>query len=400
MRLLTLLLLLSFLGFSQQKTKKHKIVSGETISSIAEKYNVKISEIYNLNPKAKGLLKLNSVLKIPNKDYKNKKEKKEVAKKEETKVIFSKNSDFPKNEYKKNDLLDLEHEVLPKETLYGISKIYGVTMEDIRIANPILEKEGLEIGLKLIIPGVKESKAKILKSNITIPKISVSNEPIIRIVLPKETKFGIAKEYGLTVEDLEKQNPEIINGLPIGFNLKIANFVNKESLVIESKQNEVVKTEVGLANIETSNNETVNKESEIFLPAKPITNLEVAEQLVVNASENIGVRYRSGGTNKDGFDCSGLMVSTFASLDLKLPRTSREQSQFGLKINPLEAQKGDLIFFSTNGTGNVNHVGMVVEVIDDEIKFIHSSSSNGVMISSNKETYYARRFVKVNRVLE
>ena len=396
MRILLFLVFFSFLGFSQQKTKKHKIVSGETISSIAEKYDVKISEIYDLNPKAKGLLKLNSVLKIPNKEYKSKKEKKEVVKKETTKVVLSKNSDSQKKEYKKNDLLDVEHEVIAKQTLYGISKIYGVTMQDIKMANPILEKEGLEIGLKLVIPGVKESKAKVLKSEISITKKIILSEPITRIVLPKETKFGIAKEYGLTVQDLEKQNPEIVTGLPIGFQLKITNSENTKSIVTEEKQNENVKSEEVIA----VNNEVVNKEPEILAPAKPITNIEVAEQLVVNASENIGIRYRSGGTTKSGFDCSGLMVTTFASLDLKLPRTSREQSQFGVKINPFEAQKGDLIFFCTNGTGNVNHVGMVVEVIDDEIKFIHSSSSNGVMISSNKEAYYAKRFVKVNRVLE
>lgn len=396
MKFITLLLLLSFFGFSQQKTKKHKIVSGETISSIAQKYDVKISEIYDLNPKAKGLLKLNSTLKIPNKDFKSKKEKKQVAKKEDSKEITFKKETTPKKEYQKNDLLDVEHEVLAKQTLYRISKIYGVTMQDIKDANPILEKEGLEIGLKLIIPGVKESKAKVLKSTISSPKVSLISEPIARVVLPKETKFGIAKEYGLTVEELEKQNPEIINGLPIGFVLKIANSQSKTVVVVEDKQNELIKTD----DVVLINSEILNKEPEIFAPAKPITNVEVAEQLVVNASENIGVHYRSGGTTKDGFDCSGLMVATFASLDLKLPRTSREQSQFGVKINPIEAQKGDLIFFSTNGTGGVNHVGMVVEVVNDEIKFIHSSSSNGVMISSNKEMYYARRFVRVNRVLE
>ena len=395
MKLITFLLLLTFFGFSQQKTKKHKIINGETISSIAEKYNVKISEIYVLNPKAKGILKLNSVLKIPNKDYKLKKEKREVSKIKETKVVLSKNSESQKKESPKNDLLYVEHEVLAKETLYGISKMYGISMKEIKVANPILEKEGLKIGLKLIISGVNENKSKGLKSDTSIPKTAILSEPITRIVLPKETKFGIAKEYGLTVEDLEKQNPEIVAGLPIGFKLKIGNVQNKETIAIEGEQNEVAKTEGVLVN-----NEVANIEPEIFMPAKPITNLAVAEQLVINASENIGVRYRSGGTNPNGFDCSGFIIYTFASLDLKLPRTSREQSQVGVKINPIEAQKGDLIFFSTNGTGSVNHVGMVVDVVDDEIKFIHSSSSNGVMISSNKETYYAKRFIKVNRVLE
>jgi cell wall-associated NlpC family hydrolase len=71
----------------------------------------------------------------------------------------------------------------------------------------------------------------------------------------------------------------------------------------------------------------------------------------------------------------------------------------GVKIERDQAQKGDLIFFTTNGRGNVNHVGMITEIIDDEIKFIHSSVQSGVIISSTKEPYYAKRFIQINRVL-
>ena len=136
--------------------------------------------------------------------------------------------------------------------------------------------------------------------------------------------------------------------------------------------------------------------------AKPLSpeGMSKAEFLIAKASENIGVRYRSGGTSKDGFDCSGLMINTFSTYDIKLPRSSNEMSRFGNSVNVSEAQKGDLIFFTTNGRGSVNHVGMITEIIDDEIKFIHSSVHSGVIISSNKEAYYAKRFVKINRILE
>jgi cell wall-associated NlpC family hydrolase len=59
-----------------------------------------------------------------------------------------------------------------------------------------------------------------------------------------------------------------------------------------------------------------------------------------------------------------------------------EQSQYGVKI--WRCSKGDLIFFKTNGRRQINHVGMVVEAIDGDIKFIHASVS-GVMISSVRE---------------
>jgi peptidoglycan endopeptidase LytE len=121
--------------------------------------------------------------------------------------------------------------------------------------------------------------------------------------------------------------------------------------------------------------------------------------LISKASENIGTRYRSGGTTTQGFDCSGLMCYTFSSYDIKLPRSSIEMASYGSKVDAQSAQKGDLIFFKTRGSGRINHVGMVVEVIDGEIKFIHSASHGGVIISSTKESYYEKNLVQVNRVL-
>ena len=124
----------------------------------------------------------------------------------------------------------------------------------------------------------------------------------------------------------------------------------------------------------------------------------LVEQLINAASENLGARYRSGGSNPEGFDCSGLMFYTFSKFDFVLPRSSNEMSTLGTVLNLNEVRKGDLIFFKTNGRKIINHVGMVVEVLEDEIKFIHSATSKGVIISSTKEPYYKRTFAQVNRI--
>lgn len=126
----------------------------------------------------------------------------------------------------------------------------------------------------------------------------------------------------------------------------------------------------------------------------------VAKQLIHVASDNLGVIYRAGGTSKNGFDCSGLVYATFIKFDLILPRSSYEMAEVGTKIDPQSAKKGDLIFFINRGQKRINHVGIVVEVIEDEIKFIHSSTQSGVVISSIKEPYYQRTFAQINRVLE
>lgn len=126
----------------------------------------------------------------------------------------------------------------------------------------------------------------------------------------------------------------------------------------------------------------------------------LVEQLIHSASDNIGVPYKSGGTTTAGFDCSGFMYCIFDLYNIKLPHSSKEQSKLGLIIEKENAKKGDLIFFKTNGKGQINHVGMVTEITQDEIKFIHSSTSSGIMISSTKEAYYQKSFVQINRILE
>lgn len=126
----------------------------------------------------------------------------------------------------------------------------------------------------------------------------------------------------------------------------------------------------------------------------------LASQLINAASDNIGIHYRSGGTTKAGFDCSGLIYSTFKKFDIELPRSSYEMAEKGSQISIENAKKGDLIFFINRGQHRINHVGMVVEINGDEIKFIHSSTQTGVVISSTNEPYYKRTFVQINRVLE
>jgi lipoprotein Spr len=130
------------------------------------------------------------------------------------------------------------------------------------------------------------------------------------------------------------------------------------------------------------------------------SNRKLSEQLIHSATANIGVRYKMAGTTKAGFDCSGLVYTTFESYEIKVPRTSFEQSKSGTIVRRDNAQKGDLIFFKTNNSKQINHVGIITEINDDEIKFVHSSTSKGVIISSTKESYYQKSFAQINRVLE
>jgi cell wall-associated NlpC family hydrolase len=141
-----------------------------------------------------------------------------------------------------------------------------------------------------------------------------------------------------------------------------------------------------------------NNATDIFIENN--TESYLVLQLINVASDKLGTGYRSGGTTTAGFDCSGLMYSTFKKFDITLPRSSHEMAEIGTEINTENAKKGDLIFFINRGQRRINHVGMIVEVNGDEIKFIHSSTQGGVIISSLKESYYERTFKQINRIIE
>ncbi|RZJ66276.1 MAG: NlpC/P60 family protein, partial [Flavobacterium sp.] len=84
-----------------------------------------------------------------------------------------------------------------------------------------------------------------------------------------------------------------------------------------------------------------------------------------------------------------------------LPRSSHEMAKVGEVLDFKDIKKGDLIFFKNNPKKrSINHVGIVTEVTEEgEVKFIHSSSSNGVVVSSMNEPYYDRTYVQANRVI-
>lgn len=124
------------------------------------------------------------------------------------------------------------------------------------------------------------------------------------------------------------------------------------------------------------------------------------EQLLNVANDYQGIRYRWGGMSRNGMDCSGFVKTAFDQFSIDLPRTSREMASRGERVSKSEAKPGDLIFFKNGGSRVINHVGIIIEVNEDEIKFIHSATSKGVSINSTKEAYYSRGFVQINRVYD
>ena len=126
----------------------------------------------------------------------------------------------------------------------------------------------------------------------------------------------------------------------------------------------------------------------------------VADKVVDYAFKFDGVRYKYGGTTKKGMDCSGLIVTSFHSENISLPRSTGDLSTTGDWVDLKEVTKGDLLFFATQkNSRNVNHVGIVTEARDGFVEFIHASTSNGVMVSNMAEKYWYFSFVQARRVI-
>jgi cell wall-associated NlpC family hydrolase len=119
------------------------------------------------------------------------------------------------------------------------------------------------------------------------------------------------------------------------------------------------------------------------------------------ASNHLHFRYRSGGTTKKGFDCSGFVRYCFNNFGLTLPHGSSAQSLLGDPVSRLEALPCDLIFFKGHNSksSRVGHVGIVTEVTDKYIKFIHSAWNGGVRYDYLDADYYRKRFVTIKRVV-
>ncbi|MEC7264035.1 MAG: C40 family peptidase [Bacteroidota bacterium] len=127
---------------------------------------------------------------------------------------------------------------------------------------------------------------------------------------------------------------------------------------------------------------------------------EKADAIISTAMSYSGTRYKYGGTTNKGMDCSGLVYVSLKENDIMFPRSSYQMAMEGQKIEVEEVQKGDLLYFQTSKSGKrINHVGLVVEVDGDDIKFIHATTSRGVLVSSLREGYWKYAFVKAMRIL-
>ncbi|MCW9718327.1 C40 family peptidase [Avibacterium sp. 21-599] len=108
-----------------------------------------------------------------------------------------------------------------------------------------------------------------------------------------------------------------------------------------------------------------------------------------------GTPYRLGGQSRRGIDCSGFVQKTFRDrFNIQLPRTTKEQVKYGIKVPKSQIQTGDLVFFKTGRGPNGYHVGIYVK----DGQFLHASTKGGVIYSSLNSPYWTRTYWQARRM--
>ncbi len=213
---------------------EHTVLKKQTIFGLCQKYNLTQEELLKYNPNVEQGLQEGMTLKIPKKAIGN-----EIVTSTENKVFEQNKTVAPKteakvetnntNNYNTQNIAVLPektiHKVLSKETLYSISKIYNVKIEDIIELNPGSEIK-IKRGMELIIP---DKKVQIKN----IPEATSFTE---HEVLSKETLYSISKLYNIDIEEIIKYNPATEKKLKKGSVLMIPkitvdNVTKKDSLL-------------------------------------------------------------------------------------------------------------------------------------------------------------------------
>jgi LysM repeat protein len=201
------LIVLGIVAFSSfgyaQNLKTHRVQAGESVESIAELYKITAADIYALNPDAKSNFSVQTILIIP---------KSFVAKSSTSEAV--------------KELVSYKvYKVRRKETLFGIAQKFKVTVEEIKAHNKELYSKSLRRGDKIYIPQFK------MISNPVSTQVIQSYT-----VLPKEGKWRVAYKFGISVPELEALNPTMGPYLKEGQQLNVPNISDTEKKVIEEDE--------------------------------------------------------------------------------------------------------------------------------------------------------------------
>lgn len=147
---------------------------------------------------------------------------------------------------------------------------------------------------------------------------------------------------------------------------------------------------------------SVNPDSVVQADSFVFVECTMQDSIVDYADNFLGVRYRYGGKSRKGFDCTGFVQTVYERFGYTTPRSSSAIKTVGKEIVRDSAQIGDLVYFTGRNSRSKRpgHVGIITEIRNGVIYFIHASVNYGISYSHTNTRYYKRRYLGIRRVIE
>lgn len=323
----------------------HVVKDGDTLGAIAQRYGLSVSELKRLNGLSGSRLKIDQKLAL--------------SRAAAPPVAATVKPSPAKATAKTAPRVRSEHVVKSGDSLYSIARRHGTSVAALKQLNG-LRSEKLSPGQRLVVAGG------------TAPAVKAGSRSRVaadvHVVRKGETLSSIARRHGMAVADLKQINDLSSSRLKIGQRLALSG------------------REYNPAPVFSPGDVTEDEVLEMAYAAE-----SPLEQMAFNY---LSTPYRFGGSTRKGIDCSAFVQSVFRDVDVKLPRSAREQFRVGEKVERDQLQPGDLLFFRTYARFP-SHVGIYL----GEGRMIHASSrSRRVVITSIDYPYYVKRYIGAKRI--
>lgn len=247
--------------------------------------------------------------------------------------------------------LAASYKVVKNDSLWAISKKYGVSVSSLQKANS-LSGNTIYVGQTLKIPSSSKTtsfKSTTKTSSKTAAVKATATSSTTYKVAKGDTLWSIAKKYGVSVSALQKANNLSSSLIYIGQSLKLAssltsyttNGVTKSTTTSSTTKSTTTKSSTSTSKTAVSQAPTSIKRSSTTASSANIT---------AYALTFLGVPYVWGGTTPSGFDCSGYVQYVYNHFGINVGRTTYTQQYAGTKISVASAQAGDLYFWGSYGS--------------------------------------------------
>jgi cell wall-associated NlpC family hydrolase len=245
---------------------------------------------------------------------------------------------------------DTFYSVQPKDTLWSISKKFGVSVEEIVNSNAGLSADkGIRAGESLVIPD---------RTGEAIPVEEEATESQTLILHGAGGQSYPPAEQAVNVMTVDGKSIRV----PV-------------SKAVRKAQSEVRDEKAAPSGYRSKYHKMSSR------------SMMTGSAIVKSAFRYMGTPYIFGGTTPRGFDCSGFIQYVYAQNGIKTPRMAHHQYYAGTPIRKEQLQPGDLVFFETYCPG-ISHVGIYI----GNSNFIHASSRGYVCVSSLSQAYYQNRY--------